>query len=109
MSVFAIDKGAALRTALDRLGVRHKDKQGWQQIHCPNQDGHPTGDKHPSCSVHLGAGKIHCFACGLAGDVFDMMQEINGDSAKEVLAWLELKPGDVVARLEEKNPWAIDW
>jgi len=66
------DKQGALRRALDALGVRYRDRSGWQPVRCPNRDAHSRGDRRPSASVNLELGRFRCHACGLAGDGYDL-------------------------------------
>jgi len=71
-------KSEALQTFLEEAGIHLHQRQGWQKVSCFNKDGHPHGDRNPSASVNLGTGRYNCFACGLGGDVYDLMQELYG-------------------------------
>ncbi len=66
------DKSGSLRRALDALGVRYRERGGWQSVRCPNQGAHSRGDRSPSASVNLDLGRFRCHACGLAGDGYDL-------------------------------------
>jgi len=89
----AVDKSALLAETLDHFQVRYRrERTGWQKIRCPNVAAHGHADRNPSASIHLGAGKFHCFACGLRGDGFDLMLEIEGKMAKDVDFSTEKKP-----------------
>lgn len=98
---FNVDKSELLRKVLDKLQVRYGQKTGWQQVHCPHTLAHAQGDRNPSCAVHLGYGKIHCHACGLHGDAFDLAHEVLGLSPKDTLKFVNTKPG------EQESEWLI--
>ena len=46
------------------------------QVHCPRPELHKNGDKNPSCSVDVDDGLIHCFGCGLSGNVYQVAKEL---------------------------------
>ena len=93
-SVFNIDKAQLMELILDRYDTGYRRTgSGWQKIRCINEAGHAMGDRHPSASVHLEYGYYQCFACGLRGDGFDLMLELEGVKAKDVLDSLHLEPG----------------
>jgi hypothetical protein len=106
-SVYDVDKGALLRAVLDRHGVAFKDwYSGWQSVHCPNPMSHSHGDRNASARANVAEGYFTCLACGLAGDGFDLMKELEGLGAKETLAELEL--GSDVKRPTREETW-ITW
>jgi len=85
------DRTELMMAVLDRHDARYKPSHtGWQTIRCVNTEAHSHGDRTPSGSVNLRYGKYHCWACGLRGDGFDLMLEIEGMKAKEALEALEL-------------------
>lgn len=99
-SPFSRDKAALLAAVLDRYGVRYRHTAtGNQKVRCLNKSAHPGGDRNPSASVRLGAGLYNCFACGLSGDGYDIMLEIEGMKATQVNE--ALKPGVV----KEESDW----
>lgn len=100
-SVFNVDRSDLLRNVLDKLNVRYRERRGWQQIQCPNTVAHSHGDRNPSCAVNLGYGKIHCHACGLRGDGFDLAHLVAGKTPQQVLDWL----GQEVP--EQESEWLI--
>lgn len=76
-------KGELLRQFLNDRGVQvNPARLGWQKVSCFGA-GHARGDRNPSASVNLGTGYYHCFACGLAGDVYALLQEVEGIPFKE--------------------------
>ena len=94
MSLFAVDKSDLVRQVLDRLAVRYRPgHRGWQPVRCPNEDGHRHGDRNASASVSLRYGYLHCHACGLRGDGFDLMLELEDMKAPAVLTSLGMAPG----------------
>ena len=75
---------------LHHLGVRFREgRPGWQKVSCPSRF-HPNGDRNPSASVNLEAGKYECHGCPLRGDGFDLMRSILDLGAREALAVLGL-------------------
>lgn len=100
MSVFTDDKPDLMRRVLDYLGVSYHPGHTTQMVSCPGP-AHMRGDRNPSASVHLGKGSFRCFACGLAGDGYDLLKELEGLSAREVNEILEL--GDVESRRKVRD------
>ena len=45
-------------------------------------------DKHPSCSVDHSINRWHCYACGIGGDVFDLVKLQYGLEPKQAAEWL---------------------
>jgi len=71
------DKTALLESVLDRYDVKFNgSRNGEQPIRCPNQDGHSHGDRRPSCSLNLGKGVLYCQGCGLSGDAYSVVMQI---------------------------------
>jgi hypothetical protein len=72
------DKGELLRSFLEERGVQLPSRQGWTKISCFNDAAHPRGDRNPSASVNLDKGRYRCFACGIEGDAYDLLQQLEG-------------------------------
>lgn len=86
-SPFRVDKERLIVAILDELGTRYRPHYlGWQTISCPNEGGHAHGDQNPSASLHLAGGRIHCHACDLSGDGFDLASMLWSLTARETLA-----------------------
>ena len=82
-----VDKGAALATQLDILGVRYNpSRMSWQSVSCPNTMGHQHGDKTPSARINLTNGGYACHGCGITGDVYTLVMELQGVGFKEAVA-----------------------
>ena len=100
VSRFQVDKAELMERVLDRYAARaNRNRTGWQKVSCINETAHTHGDRNPSASVNLTIGKYHCFACGLAGDGFDLLLELEQVKADKALQALDLKPG------ERDNGW----
>ena len=59
-------------------------------VSCPRPELHKNGDKNPSCSVDVSKGLVHCFVCGLSGNVYQIAKELGwppppGDSGSRLL------------------------
>lgn len=46
---------------------------GWRSIRCDVHD-----DRHASARINYDTEKVHCFACGFRGDVYDVIQHHEG-------------------------------
>ena len=89
--MFDVDKHDLLMQVLDRHnGHYNRTKDGWQSVHCINSVGHVAGDRSPSARIHLGSGWYHCFGCGMRGDGFDVMMEMEGMRPSRVLEALQV-------------------
>lgn len=95
-NLFDVDKTELMRLVLDRYDTPSPMRSGWSSIRCIHPD-HP--DRSKSAGVNLGRGKFRCHACGLAGDGFDIMQQIEGLGVKDVLGMFGLKGA------EEETEW----
>ena len=49
--------------------------------HCFNQSGHKNGDRNPSCQIFDDAYK--CYGCGVAGDIYDAVELLEGITEKK--------------------------
>jgi hypothetical protein len=89
-SPFNADKPELLHKFLDRYGVRYnRNRIGWQPVSCVDSGAHPKGDRNPSASVNLTVGYYTCHACGLKGDTFSLMLELENMKAVDVLNTFE--------------------
>ena len=85
-NVFDADKTELLINVLERFNTKYRRTHvGWQQVKCINETAHAHGDSNPSASANLPLGYFTCHACGLKGDGFSLMLELEGMKAKEVL------------------------
>jgi len=101
-SLFNTDKEQLMLYVLDHYDVRYNPtKVGWQKIRCFNEYGHRTGDKNPSGSVNLGFGHYRCFACGLSGDGYEILHELEQWGVKQVNEAF----GGVVISTDERGTW----
>lgn len=62
------------------------------------------GEKTPSFSVHVGGQFYHCFGCGVSGDVFKFVQEIDKLSFPEAVKLVAQKCGIPLAKREFHSP-----
>ena len=84
MTAQQIDKGKALADFLDTNGVRYKPTyMGWQSVSCPNTNGHVHGDRTPSARINLTHGGFACMGCGLSGDIYNLIMELNNCDFKQ--------------------------
>lgn len=97
-----MDKSELMEAVLDRYNIHFKPtRSGWQPIRCPNELGHVHGDTNPSASLHLAYGAINCHACGLKGDAYSIIMDIEQLDFKSAL---ELLGGtDVI----EESDWVL--
>lgn len=91
-----MSKGELLRSYLEARGLQLRGGMGWRKVSCYNKAAHPRGDRNPSASVNLSKGRYQCFACGISGDVYDLLMAESGLTYKQALATL----GDVASRDE---------
>lgn len=84
-----MDKSELLELVMDRYDVRfHPSRNGWQSVRCPNVDAHSRGDSNPSARISMQYGVFVCHGCGLSGDGYTLLMEIEGltfPQAKEQL------------------------
>jgi DNA primase catalytic core len=73
------------------FGVSLEQKGKSHIGNCPFHD-----DKTPSLSVDRGKGLFNCFGCGESGDVFDLVQKIEGIDFKDSLKYLKEFDGSVL-------------
>lgn len=85
------DKGELMVKVLDRYQAGYRPWQhGWQKIRCINPVGHSHGDRTPSATVNVVEGAYVCFACGLKGDAYSLLEELEGITFKQALEVLEV-------------------
>jgi hypothetical protein len=68
-----------------KLGFLNNVRNSTTAIHCPSPD-HP--DKNPSCMLMPEVNRFECKACGVKGDVIDLVELANGVDFKGALEWL---------------------
>ena len=56
--------------------------------HCRFHD-----DRHPSFSINVGSGLWTCHGCDVSGDLFRLVEQVEGVGFKEALAWLADRAG----------------
>jgi P4 family phage/plasmid primase-like protien len=79
------DKRAAIRELLGEPASERGDE--WT-YHCRFHD-----DRHPSFSINVGSGLWTCHGCDVSGDLFRLVEQVEGVSFKEALAWLADRAG----------------
>lgn len=98
----------ALRDPADvcrRLGLLEgaKRQAGGVLVRCPAH-----GERNPSCSITRGADgtlRVHCFACGFAGDALSLVAAVEGlDVARDFPRVLEAAARIAGVQLEEHAP-----
>jgi hypothetical protein len=57
---------------------------GWRKIRCPF---HP--DKTASAGINFDEGRFKCHACGVAGDVYDLIMHREGGNYREAVKYAE--------------------
>jgi hypothetical protein len=67
---------------LDEWGIGfYEDK--WVKIHCPFH-----ADENPSAVVNPMDDRFRCFVCDIHGDIFDVVEQVEGMSFKEAKDWI---------------------
>jgi len=80
------DKTEQLMTTLDRYETRYNpNRSNEQSISCPNTEAHTHGDRNPSCSLNLGKGVLFCQGCGLSGDAYNIVMQIEHLDFKQAM------------------------
>ena len=101
-SLFNTDKQALIEFVLDKYDVTYNPtREGWQKVRCLNEYGHTSGDKNPSASVNTGYGYYHCFACGISGDGYEILRELENWGVKQVN---EAFGGEIIST-DERGTW----
>jgi DNA primase len=66
-----------------------------RKAQCFNATGHADGeDSNPSLVLFSDSGRFKCFACGVHGDVIDLVRAVRGVGFREAVAWLQYVTGD---------------
>ena len=71
---------------LEHYGAETQDdtRTGWVKIKCPFH-----GDHHASAAVSFENGYFKCFACDMAGDIYELIMRKEGIGFVEALAYAE--------------------
>lgn len=74
-----------------KLGKRLLDESSQISftISCPNTVGHKNDDKKPSLALLPRINKFRCYACGIKGDVIDLVKLVNNCSFQEAIKWID--------------------
>ena len=64
---------------------------GWRPVKCPFHE-----DRTASASVNLNLGGFRCHACGIHGDAIKLIQEREGLSFRDAVAFMETVLGESV-------------
>lgn len=85
MDIAELKRRVPIDMLLEHYGlwdIQYRD--GWQQVLCPF---HP--DTNPSAQVNLLQDRFTCFACGVHGDILDIVQEVERMDVREAKMWVE--------------------
>ncbi|AYY11588.1 hypothetical protein EF847_01460 [Actinobacteria bacterium YIM 96077] len=82
-------RSAQLVNLLAEYDVDVIPEHGNQQVRCPWHG----EDRTPSASVHYERGLFHCFTCGMAGDVFELLMKTRGMSFGEAVEYAKKSLG----------------
>lgn len=64
--------------------IQIRDKGlGWMSTPCPFHT-----DRRPSASVNFDLNKFRCHSCDVAGDVIDVVEQVEHLSTKEAMEWI---------------------
>lgn len=58
----------SIAAVLSQHGVDVAERTGWRPVRCPYHD-----DSTASASVNTDIGRFNCHACGVKGDVYDLL------------------------------------
>lgn len=84
MKIDRVKREVSLNDLLDYYGIDYNiDRRGWQAVRCGFHD-----DRSPSASVNLDTERFTCHACGISGDVVDIVSEVEGISIGEAIEFL---------------------
>lgn len=98
-------KPELLSLVIDYLDAYISPRGGWQSIHCVNAIAHSQNDKRASASINFDTGHYKCHACGLAGDGWDLMQQVYHMDFKQAAQALGIENFE---RKPEEETW-ITW
>jgi len=86
-----IRKRVDILSLFSSFGVSYEKKGRSHMAKCPWHD-----DDTPSLSIDQGKGLYNCFGCGESGDIFDLVQKMEGIDFKESLKYLKVFDGSIV-------------
>ncbi|MBB6480887.1 CHC2 zinc finger domain-containing protein [Spirochaeta isovalerica] len=86
-----IKKRVDILSLFSSFGVSYEKKGRSHMAKCPWHD-----DDTPSLSIDQGKGLYNCFGCGESGDIFDLVQKMEGIDFKESLKYLKEFDGSIV-------------
>ena len=73
MSLNEDERVELLQAVFDHYGLKYPSKSGQSSILCPVHD-----DRRPSASVNTTSGLWTCYACGVSGDGFTIIEQREG-------------------------------
>ena len=79
-----VKKRVDILSLFSSFGVSYEKKGRSHMAKCPWHD-----DDTPSLSIDQGKGLYNCFGCGESGDIFDLVQKMEGIDFKESLKYLK--------------------
>ena len=73
---------------------------GWRKMRCPFHD-----DGHASAAVNFDANVFKCHACGVAGDVYDLIRHDKGGTFSEAVEFAQTisTTGDTAVRFSHRQ------
>jgi hypothetical protein len=73
---------------------------GWRKMRCPFHD-----DGHASAAVNFDANVFKCHACGVAGDVYDLIRHDKGGTFSEAVEFAQTisTTGDTTVRIADRT------
>lgn len=86
-----IKKRVDILSLFSSFGVTYEKKGRSHMAKCPWHD-----DDTPSLSIDGTKGLYNCFGCGESGDIFDLVQKMEGIDFKESLKYLKEFDGSVI-------------
>nr|WP_246433782.1 CHC2 zinc finger domain-containing protein [Spirochaeta isovalerica] len=86
-----IKKRVDILSLFSSFGVSYEKKGRSHMAKCPWHD-----DDTPSLSIDQGKGLYNCFGCGESGDIFDLVQKMEGIDFKDSLKYLKEFDGSIV-------------
>lgn len=84
VDVEAIKRAYPLLDVLERYGIVTRGTGVRRTALCPFHDDH-----EPSLTVYVDSDRFHCFGCGVAGDVIDFVEHLEGVGFREAVRLLD--------------------